>query len=258
MTPPPKGAPADALAPRAERLASLLPLLDAAAGGGEWGGAHAFEGQAYAVALQDYYDVSPAPWELPPSHEPKDVDGARAYLTWYLREEHFCGGSLSGRARDGSLFRAVRALCHACEVDPETAPVGFWRAEGPYGALSNWDGAPFEYVGVRYPTVEHFIMRAKVAMMGDREAMEKIERCGTPAEAKALGRGVKHFDPELWERAREEVAVAGIRARFQQDPRALALLMATGDRLLVECSPTDAIWGVGVAEEDPAWRDPAC
>lgn len=139
----------------------------------------------------------------------------------------------------------------------------FWghaqKAPGAVDAscLSQWFPRVFELDGVRYATAEHFMMAEKARLFGDREALAAILACTTPAEAKAHGRAVRGYDDEAWARARSPAVVRGNVAKFAAHPDLRSFLLATGERILVEASPRDRIWGIGMGASNPEARDPA-
>ncbi len=122
--------------------------------------------------------------------------------------------------------------------------------------LSQWYPASFIAGGRKYATAEHFMMAQKALLFDDTNAADQILGCGHPAEAKELGRHVRGFDEDLWEQHRSEIVAAGSYAKFSQNPRLRSYLCTTGTRVLVEASPKDTIWGIGLAEKDPRARDP--
>ncbi|MFE2916310.1 NADAR family protein [Kitasatospora indigofera] len=128
---------------------------------------------------------------------------------------------------------------------------------GP-GALSQWWPSPFEVDGITYPTAEHWMMAGKARMFGDEQMVPRILKARTPAEAKALGRQVKGFDDRRWTADRFELVVAGSVAKFEQDPALRSYLLGTSQRVLVEASPVDRIWGVGLAADHADVTKPAC
>jgi ribA/ribD-fused uncharacterized protein len=138
----------------------------------------------------------------------------------------------------------------------------FWGHTGRPGAdtgkecLSQWFPAPFVVGGQSYATAEHFMMARKADLFGDTEVAEQIRRCQHPAEAKELGRSVRGFDDAVWEQHRFDVVCAGSYAKFEQHPKLRSFLLATGSRVLVEASPKDTIWGIGLGEKDPRASDP--
>lgn len=139
----------------------------------------------------------------------------------------------------------------------------FWghtpSADGRVGkeCLSQWYPAPFEVEGVRYASAEHFMMSGKARLFGDAEADAKILAAATPAEAKTLGRAVRGFDERRWAERRSALVVRGNVAKFGQHPAAKAFLLGTGRRVLVEASPRDCVWGVGLGAERAAAVGPA-
>ena len=138
----------------------------------------------------------------------------------------------------------------------------FWghrqRADGIVSAscLSQWYPARFEVDGVAYASAEHFMMAEKARLFGDEAARIRILACRTPAEAKKLGRTVETFDDAVWETARSEIVVRANLAKFSQNLAMRDYLLATGNRVLVEASPVDRIWGIGLAANDMAALHP--
>ena len=120
---------------------------------------------------------------------------------------------------------------------------------GP-GALSQWWPSPFVVEGETYATAEHWMMAGKARMFGDEQMVPRILKARTPAEAKSLGQQVKGFDEERWVAGRFELVTAGSVAKFGQDRALRAYLLGTSQRVLVEASPLDRIWGIGLAADD--------
>jgi ribA/ribD-fused uncharacterized protein len=116
---------------------------------------------------------------------------------------------------------------------------------GP-GALSQWWPAPFSVDGVRYATAEHWMMAGKARLFGDEASVPLILDARTPAEAKNIGRLVRGFDEERWQAERFELVVRGSTAKFGQDPALRGYLLGTRGRVLVEASPRDRVWGIGL------------
>lgn len=139
----------------------------------------------------------------------------------------------------------------------------FWghrpRQDGRIGAscLSQWWPSPFTVDGVTYASAEHWMMAGKARLFGDAEAAERAVAAKSPAEAKKVGRLVRDFDGAVWERERYGLVVAGSVHKFGQDAELGGFLRGTGDRVLVEASPMDRIWGIGLAADDPRAEDPA-
>lgn len=127
---------------------------------------------------------------------------------------------------------------------------------GP-GCLSQWWPAPFSMAGVTYPSAEHAMMAAKARLFDDRAALAAVLASPDPARAKAAGRAVAGFDADRWSAAAYDVVVAANLAKFAAHPDLAAYLEATADAVLVEASPYDRIWGIGLAAAHPDARRPA-
>ena len=124
--------------------------------------------------------------------------------------------------------------------------------------FSQWFEAPFEIDGICYPTAEHYMMAEKARLFGDETNRQKIIANPKPGAAKAYGRLVEGFDPATWEAHRTEIVVRANVAKFSQYPALGDYLLTTGDKVLVEASPNDDIWGIGIAADDEAAADPRC
>jgi ribA/ribD-fused uncharacterized protein len=122
--------------------------------------------------------------------------------------------------------------------------------------LSNWYASPFTLDGVVYPTAEHYMMAGKAGLFEDDRAHQAILIAKSPAEAKALGRTVRGFDEATWVSQRKEIVVTGNVARFSQHPELRRFLLATHEAVLVEASPRDRIWGIGMGANDSRVEDP--
>ncbi|MXN92831.1 DUF1768 domain-containing protein [Flavobacterium sp. Sd200] len=122
--------------------------------------------------------------------------------------------------------------------------------------LSQWWEAAFTADGVEYKSAEHYMMAKKAELFNDTEIMEKIISCKSPAEAKKLGREVKNYDEEQWLKCRFEIVVKGNYYKFSQNQSLKDFLLNTGNRVIVEASPVDAIWGIGLAADNPDCYNP--
>ena len=120
---------------------------------------------------------------------------------------------------------------------------------GP-GCLSQWWPAPFQVDGVTYATAEHFMMVGKARLFGDQVTASRILGTSSPSDAKALGRSVRDYDEKLWVESCYGIVVEGNLAKFGQQPDLLAYLAATAGSVLVEASPVDRVWGIGLAAAD--------
>lgn len=117
--------------------------------------------------------------------------------------------------------------------------------------LSQWWASRFQVDGVEYNCAEQFMMAEKARMFNDGEMLEKIMGTSFPKEMKAYGRAVSGFDKETWDNACYEIVKKGNYAKFSQNPELLEFLLGTKNRILVEASPRDRIWGIGMGKANP-------
>jgi ribA/ribD-fused uncharacterized protein len=130
----------------------------------------------------------------------------------------------------------------------------FFTEASPF---SQWYPCRFVDDGVEYTCAEQYMMRGKALLFGDTDVAADVLAAAHPREHKALGRKVKNFDDHVWKRERVRIVTAGNRAKFTQNPELLEQLLATKGTTLVEASPYDRIWGIGLDAKDPRASDPA-
>ncbi|WP_221353999.1 NADAR family protein [Streptomyces beigongshangae] len=155
------------------------------------------------------------------------------------------------------------ALVSAVRAGTKVKYLYFWghraRADGRIGAscLSQWWPSPFTADGVGYRTAEHWMMAHKARLFGDARAERLALEAPDAALAKKAGRLVQGFDEAVWERERFGIVVEGSVRKFASDEALRGFLLGTGERVLVEASPVDRVWGIGLAADDDRAADPA-
>jgi ribA/ribD-fused uncharacterized protein len=126
--------------------------------------------------------------------------------------------------------------------------------------FSQWFEIPFVVDNITYKTAEHWMMAQKAKLFNDKINYEKIILCEKPGEAKELGREVLGFDEQTWNEKRIEIVKIGNIHKFNQNKTLGEYLKQTGNRVLVEASPVDIIWGNGLSQDNKeieniyAWR----
>lgn len=123
------------------------------------------------------------------------------------------------------------------------------------GVFSQWYPSPMVIDGVEYGCAEQYMMAQKARVFGDEQALDAIMATNNPAEQKAIGRQVKGFDKRTWEVVARDVVMRASLHKFTSDPKLRAKLLMTEGTTLVEASPTDVVWGVGLDEGDPRVHD---
>ena len=130
------------------------------------------------------------------------------------------------------------------------------KNETDKAVFSQWYPAPFEIDGIRYVTAEHYMMTEKAKLFGADDIRRQIIASAHPKKAKDLGRQVIGFKDNIWDAHRFDIVYKGNYAKFSQHPDLKRFLLGTGSRILVEASPVDTIWGIGLAQDDPHVQNP--
>ena len=99
------------------------------------------------------------------------------------------------------------------------------------------------------------MMHQKALVFKDVDTANEIMQTTSPVKQKALGRLVKSFDENEWAKHREKIVYDGNYAKFTQNKHLLNVLLDTKGKILVEASPVDTIWGIGLAEDCPYIED---
>jgi len=126
--------------------------------------------------------------------------------------------------------------------------------------LSQWWPASFTENDLKYATAEHYMMAEKARLFGDESIRAKILTKTSPKDVKDLGRQISNFDSEIWDKEKKAIVVKGNYLKFSQNAELKQFLLTTGNKILVEASPVDKIWGIGLAENHPdalsphAWK----
>jgi len=113
--------------------------------------------------------------------------------------------------------------------------------------LSQWWLSSFTVNGIEYKTAEHWMMAKKAELFGDKDTFQKIIKSDSPAVVKQFGRTVANYVDEEWNKYRYEIVKEGNYHKFSQHTDLRNFLINTDKQILVETSPTDAIWGIGMA-----------
>lgn len=122
--------------------------------------------------------------------------------------------------------------------------------------FSQWWYSPFEIKNITYKTAEHWMMCEKARLFNDEASIHKIQQAKTPAEAKKLGRLIKNFNTIIWDERKYQIVVEGNFHKFSQHEDLNFFLQNTKNKILVEASPVDPVWGIGMAADNPHIENP--
>lgn len=166
--------------------------------------------------------------------------------------------------REGGKPRYTRQLALTAEAAgtlPQAVP--FWgHTPAKDGSMtkacfSQWWQSEFVFGGITYTSMEQCMMAGKALLFADLETCDAIMAASDPKQIKALGRKVTPFIEGEWNEVKHSLIVNGNYAKFTQNEALRRFLLSTGDGLLVEASPYDCIWGIGLAPDDPDVQHPS-
>ncbi|MDR2940628.1 MAG: NADAR family protein [Clostridiales bacterium] len=130
----------------------------------------------------------------------------------------------------------------------------FWQAgdaaQEPECCFSQWQYSAFQSGTYQYTCAEQYMMAEKARLFEDKEIEQLIMASPNPKQIKALGRKVKNFKEALWLKLRYSIVLNGNYLKFSQNKNMRDILLATGDKVLVEASPLDKIWGIGYSKSN--------
>lgn len=122
--------------------------------------------------------------------------------------------------------------------------------------FSQWYPCSFEIGGITYHTAEQYMMAQKALLFQDESAYGGIMAAKHPGQFKELGRQVRNFSEAVWDRHKAGIVVEGNLAKFSQNSGLRDFLAQTGGRVLVEASPYDKIWGIGMSADNEKAQNP--
>lgn len=159
------------------------------------------------------------------------------------------------------LINSVPALINAIKDGLSPEYIYFWghRHKNKYidkSCLSQWFKCNFSENGIQYTSAEQYMMAKKAEVFGDTEIHNTILKSHCPNEIKSLGRKVQNFDENIWCNKRFDIVIQANLLKFGQNEALLNYLLSTKDKILVEASPLDIIWGIGMAADHPEINNP--
>ena len=109
---------------------------------------------------------------------------------------------------------------------------------------------------IEYSSTEQYMMAKKAELFGDKDIWEEILNTDSAYEIKKLGRKVRNFNENTWEKSRYKIVINGNHLKFTQNKELKDFLIATNDSILVEASQYDTIWGIGMKESHKDIENP--
>ncbi|WP_459195698.1 NADAR family protein [Wukongibacter baidiensis] len=156
----------------------------------------------------------------------------------------------------------LKSLINDYNKDQNLNYIFFWGHQpGKNGKIkkscfSQWWMSDFSTGLNTYCCMEQYMMAEKARLFGDKEIEEKIMECRDQKNIKELGRKVRNFDGEIWNKIKYSIILNGNYNKFIQNDDLREFLISTGDKIIVEASPYDKVWGIGMLSSDEGVENP--
>lgn len=166
-----------------------------------------------------------------------------------------------GTASVNSVRYNVKWLTDKFDAGESIKYIFFWGHTGKNEEVgkfvfSQWFQAPFTVDGILYKTTEHWMMAHKARLFNDHRAFEKVLAAEKPGEVKEIGRQINGFDEVRWNARKYDIVKTGTIHKFHQHKKLNDFLLGTADRVIVEASPVDSVWGIGLAQDSKMIDNP--
>jgi ribA/ribD-fused uncharacterized protein len=148
---------------------------------------------------------------------------------------------------------SVEKLIEQFSIRNKCDYVFFWKTDEhniSTGCFSQWQESNFIADGYDYNCAEQYMMGQKALLFNDEEKFEKILSAIHPREIKSLGREVRNFETKIWDEEKYTIVLNGNYYKFTQNRTMMEILVSTENKILVEASPLDKIWGIGLSENN--------
>ena len=133
--------------------------------------------------------------------------------------------------------------------------IGFHNPDESYGFLSNWYLSDFTVDGIKFSSMEQYMMYQKAVVFKDKDIASQILKTNDVARIKAFGKQVSNYNDTVWNGMRQIVIYKGLLEKFRQNEKLKNALLDTGDDILAECAVSDKIWGIGLSMKDSNRND---
>lgn len=122
--------------------------------------------------------------------------------------------------------------------------------------LSQWYESEFKVNGLNFFTAEHYMMAEKAKLFNNLEIYNEILITKKQGKVKELGRQITNFNQEVWNKYKYQIVINGNFHKFNQNEKLKSFLLNTKEQILVEASPLDTIWGIGLTVDDDSVKNP--
>lgn len=154
----------------------------------------------------------------------------------------------------------IESICDKFRRKEKIKYIFFWGHQPSVtitkSCFSQWYNCRFSVDGVEYHTAEQYMMSQKALLFGDTAVNTEIMQANHPKQFKDLGRKISGFNEKIWNDNKTDIVIRGNYAKFSQNPELKKFLLNTGNRVLVEASPYDRIWGIGMSADNSGIDNP--
>lgn len=190
----------------------------------------------------------------------------KGWLGWYeedyVDEDFYDDDGFLHWSKDGKMKYSLNDLQKDYGAGKKINYMFFWGQQPSTDGsitktcLSQWWKTDFDIDINTYCCMEQYMMAEKARLFNDEEVLEEILKSKSPKQIKELGRKVRNFDEEVWKKKRYSIILNGNYAKFMQNEGLRQYLIGTKDRVLVEASPYDKIWGIGMTADHEHIENP--
>lgn len=131
------------------------------------------------------------------------------------------------------------------------------ESKGPFRVLSTEFVAPMMIDGIKYPTIDHYLLAQKARKFEDQESFIKILRAKTAKGAKGVEKSIQNVKEEEWTPIQDDIMRVGLRAKFTQHKELREKLLESGNRPLAYANARDKYWSIGTSEDTDKAKNPA-
>ncbi|MEI0796540.1 NADAR family protein [Brachyspira pilosicoli] len=130
------------------------------------------------------------------------------------------------------------------------------KKEVTKSSLSQWYIKDFKENDLLFNCMEKYMMYNKALLFDDKDIANEILNNNQPKAIKELGRKVKNFNDELWDKMKYKIVFTGNYYKFSQNADLRNFLLSTKNKVLVEASPYDKVWGIKMKYDDENIENP--
>ena len=208
-------------------------------------------GESYAMKFYDWFNGLS---EKEQQQFQKMFPEPRSWQGWY-EDEYSAHEDIYIKSSDDEETKYYLDLCKSYQQGKKIEFLFFWGHQPAKdgritkACLSQWWESDFVVDIDKYCCMEQYMMAEKARLFQDDAVLADIMASKQPKQIKDLGRKVRNFNAESWNLRRYEIVRAGNYAKFAQNIQLRNFLIETKERVLVEASPYDKIWGIGMSAD---------